>query len=310
MLKEMRDAAGDSGEFYTPRAVVKFIVAAIDPRLGETVLDPAAGTGGFLVESFEHLQKQAKSAEDYRTLQRESLSGVEAKPLPYLLCQMNLLLHGLENPQIDSQNALRSPLREVGDRDRVNVIVTNPPFGGEEERGILSNFPEDKQPAETALQFLQLIMRKLRRPVGGTKAGRCGMVVPNGVLFGDGVCARIKEELLKEFNLHTVVRLPNGVFSPYTSIPTNLLFFDRSGPTREIWYYEQPLPEGRKNYTKTQPMQFEEIAECLVWWKKRQENERAWKVASQDVLKYDDDCRPRSLDLYTSRIVDSNAGSS
>lgn len=214
MLKEMRDAAGDSGEFYTPRAVVKFIVAAIDPRLGETVLDPAAGTGGFLVESFEHLQKQAKSAEDYRTLQRESLSGVEAKPLPYLLCQMNLLLHGLENPQIDSQNALRSPLREVGDRDRVNVIVTNPPFGGEEERGILSNFPEDKQPAETALQFLQLIMRKLRRPVGGTKAGRCGMVVPNGVLFGDGVCARIKEELLKEFNLHTVVRLPNGVFSP------------------------------------------------------------------------------------------------
>jgi type I restriction enzyme M protein len=144
-----------------------------------------------------------------------------------------------------------------------------------------------KQTAETALLFLQLIMRKLRRPFGGFEPGRCGMVVPNGVLFGDGVCARIKEELLKEFNLHTIVRLPNGVFAPYTSIPTNLLFFNRSGPTKEIWYYEQPLPEGRKNYTKTQPLQFEEFAPCLEWWKKREVNERAWKVQASDVLKYD-----------------------
>src|SRR5438128_2614021 len=164
--------------------------------------------------------------------------------------------------------------------------MTNPPFGGEEERVILSNFPEDKQTAETALLFLQLIMRKLRRPVGGSKGGRCGMVVPNGVLFGDGVCARIKEDLLKEYNLHTIVRLPNGVFAPYTSIPTNLLFFDRSGPTKDIWYYEQPLPQGRKNYTKTQPMQFEEFAACLEWWHNRIENDRAWKVAAKDVLKY------------------------
>ncbi len=201
---------------------------------------------------------------------------------------MNLLLHGLEYPEIDPGNALRFPLREIGDKDRVDVIMTNPPFGGEEERGILSNFPEDKQTAETALLFLQLIMRKLRRPVGGSKGGRCGMVVPNGVLFGDGVCARIKEELLKDFNLHTIVRLPNGVFAPYTSIPTNLLFFDRSGPTKDIWYYEQPLPEGRKNYTKTQPMQFEEFAPCLEWWKKRKENGVAWKVKAQDVLKYDE----------------------
>lgn len=284
LLKEMRDAAGDSGEFYTPRSVVRFIVAVTNPRLGETVLDPAAGTGGFLVEAFEHLKNQCKRTEDHVRLQKASLLGVEAKPMPYLLCQMNLLLHGLESPEIDPGNALRLPLREIGDRDRVDIIMTNPPFGGEEERGILGNFPDDKQTTETALLFLQLIMRKLRRPIGGQKGGRCGMVVPNGTLFGDGVCARIKEELLKEFNLHTIVRLPNGVFAPYTSIPTNLLFFDRSGPTKEIWYYEQPLPEGRKNYTKTQPLQFEEFAPCIAWWGNRVENERAWKVPAAEVV--------------------------
>lgn len=298
MLKEMRDAAGDSGEFYTPRALVKFIVSVVDPRLGETVLDPAAGTGGFLVAAFEHLKKQCKKTEDFRQLQRGSLHGTEPKSLPYLLCQMNLLLHGLEYPEITPTNALGTPLREIGDKDRVDVIMTNPPFGGEEERGILGNFPEDKQTAETALLFLQLIMRKLRRPGGGAKPGRCGMVVPNSVLFGDGVCARIKEELLKEFNLRTIVRLPNGVFAPYTSIPTNLLFFDRSGPTKEIWYYEHPLPEGRKNYTKTQPMQFEEFAPCLEWWKKREANERAWKVQASNVLKYDENVNLVSVDLY------------
>jgi type I restriction enzyme M protein len=283
MLREMRDAAGDSGEFYTPRALVKFIVTAVDPRLGETVLDPAAGTGGFLVEAFEHLKKQSKKAEDFTRLQKGTLYGIEPKPLPYLLCQMNLLLHGVEYPDIDSGNALRFPLREIGDKDRVDVIMTNPPFGGEEERGILSNFPEDKQTAETALLFLQLIMRKLRRPVGGSKGGRCGMVVPNGVLFGDGIAARIKEELLKEFNLHTIVRLPNGVFAPYTGIPTNLLFFDRSGPTKKIWYYENPK-RANGNYSKSKPMQFEEFGDCLSWWKKREENDRAWKVAVSDVL--------------------------
>jgi type I restriction enzyme M protein len=284
MLKEMRDAAGDSGEFYTPRALVKFIVTIIDPKLGETVLDPAAGTGGFLVEAFEHLNKQCKKAEDFSQLQEGTLYGIEPKPLPYLLCQMNLLLHGVEYPEIDPLNALRFALREIGDKDRVDVIMTNPPFGGEEERGILANFPEDKRTAETALLFLQLIMRKLRRPVGGSKGGRCGMVVPNGVLFGDGICARIKKEFLEEFNLHTIVRLPNGVFAPYTGIPTNLLFFERSGPTKHIWYYEQPLPEGRKNYTKTAPIQFEEFADCLAWWKKREENERAWKVSAAELL--------------------------
>jgi type I restriction enzyme M protein len=286
MLREMRDSAGDSGEFYTPRPVVKFIVAVIDPKLGETILDPAAGTGGFLVEAFTHLQKQCKKTEDLNRLQKGTLFGIEPKPLPYLLCQMNLLLHGLESPDIDPDNALRFPLREIGDKDRVDIIMTNPPFGGEEERGILSNFPEDKQTAETALLFLQLIMRKLRRPVGGAKPGRCGMVVPNGTLFGDGVCAKIKEELLKEFNLHTIVRLPNGVFAPYTGIPTNLLFFERSGPTKEIWYYDLPKRESG-NYSKSKPMQFEEFQHCIEWWGNREVGDRAWKVRAEEILKYD-----------------------
>ena len=284
MLKEMRDAAGDSGEFYTPRSVIRFMVEVTDPRLGEVVLDPACGTGGFLVETFEHLKKQCKRAEDFKKLQKESILGADAKPLPYLLCQMNLLLHELEYPQIDPENSLRFPLREIGDKDRVDIVLTNPPFGGEEERGILSNFPEDKQTAETTLLFLQLIMRKLRRSIGNKKGGRCGIVVPNGTLFGDGVCARIKKELLEEFNLHTIVRLPNGVFAPYTGIPTNLLFFERNGTTRDIWYYEVPLPEGRKQYTKTQPIQFEEFRPVIEWWNNRKENEYAWKVSVKKII--------------------------
>ena len=281
MLREMRDAAGDSGEFYTPRPVVRLMVTVTDPRLGETMLDPASGTGGFIVETFNHLSKQVKTVADRKVLQEKSLFGCEPKTLPYLLCQMNLLLHGLDAPQIDPGNSLRFKLTDIGERDRVDVILTNPPFGGEEEKGIQGNFPEDKQTAETAMLFLQLIMRKLRRHGGKSRAA---VVVPNGTLFGDGVCARIKEELLKEFNLHTIVRLPNGVFAPYTGIPTNLLFFDRSGPTREVWYYEQPLPEGRKNYTKTAPIQFEDFAPLVSWWNKRKESDLAWKVPVAELL--------------------------
>jgi type I restriction enzyme M protein len=300
MLREMRDAAGDSGEFYTPRAVVRLMVAVTDPRLGETVLDPASGTGGFLVESYNHLAKQVKTVADRKVLQEKSLFGCEPKTLPYLLCQMNLLLHGLDAPQVDPGNSLRFKLTDIGERDRVDVILTNPPFGGEEEKGIQGNFPEDKQTAETALLFLQLIMRKLRKqqvPLAhrmgegsGVRTARAAVVVPNGTLFGDGVCARIKEELLKEFSLHTIVRLPNGVFAPYTSIPTNILFFDRSGPTREVWYYEHPLPEGRKNYTKTAPIQFEEFAPLIAWWDhpgpgtQRKEDNRAWNVPAAELL--------------------------
>jgi len=280
MLKEMRDAAGDSGEFYTPRAVVRFVVAVVDPRIGETVLDPACGTGGFLVEAFAHMEKQCKTVQQRRQLQQGGIMGGEAKPLPYLLAQMNLLLHGLDTPRIEPGNSLAVALRDIGDRDRVDVILTNPPFGGEEERGILSNFPEDKQTAETALLFLQLIMRKLKR---APQPGRAAVVVPNGVLFGDGIAARIKEELLREFNLHTIVRLPNGVFAPYTDIPSNLLFFERGGPTHSIWYYELPLPEGRKKYSKTAPIQFEEFAPVRAWCARREEGPQSWKVSAEDV---------------------------
>ena len=285
MLREMRDAAGDSGEFYTPRPVVRFMVQALEPRLGETVLDPACGTGGFLVESYTHLLEQARTIEDRETL-GTSIVGGEAKPLPYLLSQMNLLLHGVEYPRISTGNSLATRIAEIGERDRVDVILTNPPFGGEEEAGIRDNFPPDRRTSETALLFLQLIMRKLRRnPRQGYGPARAGVVVPNGTLFGDGVAGRIKQELLTEFNLHTIVRLPNGVFAPYTSIPTNLLFFERTGrPTEDVWYYELPAPEGRKQYTKTAPIRFEDFVECQEWWSHRRETECAWRVPANVLL--------------------------
>jgi len=272
MLKEMRDAAGDSGEFYTPLPVVRFMVKAIEPKLGETIFDPACGTGGFLAEAYEYLKQQCGSQE-WKVLQK-SITGGEAKSLPLMLAHMNLLLHGFEYPDIDDGNSLRFTLSEMGVESQVDVILTNPPFGGEEEDRIQKNFPPNRKTKETALLFLQSIMRRLREK---RKPGRAAVVFPNGVLFGDGVCAKLKEDLLKDFNLHTIMRLPNGVFAPYTSIPTNVLFFDRSKPTEEIWYYEIPLPEGRKTYTKTKPIQEEEFAECLEWWNNRQENERVWK---------------------------------
>jgi type I restriction enzyme M protein len=215
MLREMRDAAGDSGEFYTPRAVVRLMVEIIDPSLGETVLDPASGTGGFLVEAFSHLEKQVKTVADRRTLQTRSLSGCEAKSLPYLLCQMNLLLHGLDAPQIDPGNALRFKLSEIGEKDRVDVILTNPPFGGEEEKRIQGNFPDDRRTGETALLFLQLIMRKLKR--GRTKANRparTAVVVPDGTLSAAGTAALIRASLLDDFSLKDIIQLPPGAFSP------------------------------------------------------------------------------------------------
>jgi len=297
MLKEMRDSAGDSGEFYTPRPVVQLMVAVTDPQLGETVLDPACGTGGFLVEAYKYLRKQCKTVEDHELLQ-SSIKGGEAKPLPFLLCHMNLLLHGMEYPEIDSGNSLRFRLSEIGDTERVDFILTNPPFGGEEEPGIQANFPAGMRTSETALLFLQLIMRKLRRAKpGDIGGGRAGVVVPNGTLFGDGVAARIKYDLLQNFNLHTIVRLPNGVFSPYTSIETNLLFFNRYGPTKKIWYYEHPLPTGRKNYTKTIPLEFHEFSTLLEWWRDREENEYAWVVHVKDVIKLNKDGSLLSVDL-------------
>jgi type I restriction enzyme M protein len=281
MLREMRDAAGDSGEFYTPRPVIRFIVQQVDPQLGETVLDPACGTGGFLVESLENMRPHVRSVEELRSLDTD-VRGIEKKPLPYLLGMMNLLLHEVQQPHIVRGNALARPVTEIRNADRVDVVLTNPPFGGEEEKGVQANFPEATRTAETAWLFLQLVQRILR------PGGRCGIVVPNGVLFAEGVGARIKERLLAECDLHTVVRLPPGVFAPYTSIPTNLLFFEKTGRTKEVWFYELPLPEGRKNYSKTKPLRFEEFAECQAWWggpgrNGRGENEHAWRVPIADI---------------------------
>ncbi|MEO6718882.1 MAG: class I SAM-dependent DNA methyltransferase [Ferruginibacter sp.] len=297
ILKEMRDASGDAGEFYTPRPVVKFMVEMLDPKIGETVLDPASGTGGFLVEAFEHLKKQAKTVEQQEILQSKSIIGGEAKPLPYLLCQMNLLLHGLNYPNIDSRNSLRKPLRDIGDSERVQIILTNPPFGGEEEKGILNNFPDDKKTAETALLFLQLIMRKLKKKKPTSEGGRAAIVVPHGTLFADGIAARVKKQLVDEFNLHTIVRLGEGIFAPYTNIPCNLLFFQQGEPTKEIWYYELLPPDGRKNYSKTKPIQHEEFIEIKKWWAKRQESDVAWKAKLKDILLKDEEGKLLNVNL-------------
>ena len=284
MLREMRDAAGDSGEFYTPRAVVRFMVTVTNPRLGESILDPASGTGGFLVEAFNHLSQQVKTVADRKVLQEKSLFGCEPKTLPYLLCQMNLLLHGLDAPQIDPGNSLRFKLTDIGERDRVDVILTNPPFGGEEERGIQGNFPEDKQTAETALLFLQLIMRRLHRvPASAKKPARAAVVVPESVMSDGGVAGRIRREIVEDFNLHTIVRLPKGVFEPYSDIQTNLLFFDRDTSTKGVWFYEHEVPSHRQNmqnpcYTRSIPLRFEELQPVINWWSKREANSQAWFV--------------------------------
>ncbi|HHE37769.1 MAG TPA: SAM-dependent DNA methyltransferase [Candidatus Cloacimonetes bacterium] len=284
ILKEMRDASGDAGEFYTPRPVVQFMVDVINPKIGETVLDPACGTGGFLVASFEHLKKQAQTIEQKDILQKDSIFGGEAKSLPYLLSQMNLLLHGLKFPQIDPLNSLRFRLQEIGDNERVDIIITNPPFGGEEEKGILNNFPKDKRTSETALLFLQLIMRKLRRKKINQKGGRAAVVVPNGTLFADGVAARIKKHLIDNFNLHTIIRFGDGVFAPYTDIPSNVLFFEHGKPTENIWFYEIAVPDDRKKYSKTKPLQSRELEPVKEWWYDRKETEFAWNVKIEDIV--------------------------
>jgi type I restriction enzyme M protein len=281
MLRDMRDAAGDSGEFYTPRPVIRFMVEQIAPVLGERVLDPACGTGGFLVETLEHLRPTLSSVEEVRALEGD-LRGIEKKPLPYLLGMMNLLLHEVQQPHLTRANALARSVTEIRKADRVDVVLTNPPFGGEEEKAIQANFPEATRTAETAWLFLQLVQRMLDR------GGRCAIVVPNGVLFGTGVGTKIKERLLTECNLHTILRLPQGVFAPYTTIPTNILFFEKAGRTKEVWLYELPPPEGRKGYAKTRPLRFEEFAECQAWWgaqsrNGRKETERAWRVSLAEI---------------------------
>jgi len=284
--KILRDlqAAGNAGEFYTPRAVTQFMVDIVNPRLGETVLDPACGTGGFLVCALEHLRQQVKNEQDQATLQT-SVRGVEKKQLPHMLCVTNLMLHGVEVPSlIAHDNTLTRPLRDYGAADRVDVIITNPPFGGVEEPGTENNFPADVRTKETADLFLVLIKHLLK------PGGRGALVLPDGTLFGEGVKTRIKEQLLAECKLHTIVRLPNGVFAPYTGIKTNLLFFTKGQPTTDVWYYEHPYPAGVKNYNKTKPIRIEEFDAEKAWWgteadgfASRVESERAWKVSIDQI---------------------------
>ena len=277
ILRDLQNA-GNAGEYYTPRAVTQFMVERVDPQLGETVLDPACGTGGFLTCTIDHIRKHyVKTPADEQTLQA-SITGVEKKPLPHLLCVTNLLLHGIETPsQVRHDNTLSRPLRDYGPKDRVDVIVTNPPFGGTEEDGIEQNFPANFRTRETADLFLVLIMQLLK------PGGRAAIVLPDGTLFGEGVKTRIKEKLLDECNLNTIVRLPNGVFAPYTGIKTNLLFFKKGEKTKHVWYYEHQYPAGQKSYSKTKPIRIDEFEVERKWWKKRKENEFAWKVPVEQI---------------------------
>lgn len=283
ILRDLQ-SAGNAGEFYTPRAVTRFMVDRIDPKLGERIMDPACGTGGFLACAFDHVKSRyVKTAADHQTLQQQIL-GVEKKQLPHLLCTTNMLLHGIEVPvQIRHGNTLNKPLSSW-DSD-IDVLVTNPPFGGTEEDGIEQNFPADLRTRETADLFLQLIIEVLK------DKGRAAVVLPDGTLFGEGVKTKIKQLLTQECNLHTIVRLPNGVFAPYTGIKTNILFFTKGQPTQEVWFYEHPYPDGVKNYSKTKPMKYEEFAAEQAWWgdeadgfAARVENEQAWKVSIDDII--------------------------
>lgn len=279
MLREVRDAAGDSGEFYTPRPVIRFMVQQVDPKLGDVVLDPAAGTGGFLIESLEHMRPQATTVKRRETLYK-SLRGFEKKPLPYLLSTMNMLLHEVETPRITLGNSLQALMANKSKASQVDVILTNPPFGGAENSEISKAFPKEFQTAETAWLFLYLVMETLK------PGGRCAIVVPNSVLFDTGIGGRIKKHLFEACNLHTVVRLPDGVFAPYTDIPSNLLFFEKGGATKEVWFYQINPPGDRKRYTKTRPMHNEEFAGCESWWGGRErstrvETDQAWLVPTQ-----------------------------
>ena len=276
-------SAGNAGEYYTPRAVTAFMVDRIDPRPGETLFDPACGTGGFLSCALRHMrQRYVKRPEDETALQA-ALRAVEKKPLPHMLCVTNMLLHGVEDPGfVRHDNTLARPYIGWEQKDRVDIILTNPPFGGKEEDGIESNFPQHFRTKETADLFLALIVRLLK------PGGRAAVVLPDGSLFGEGVKTRLKEHLLEECSLHTIVRLPNSVFRPYASIGTNLLFFDKGAPTTDIWFYEHRVPEGQKAYSMTRPIRLEHLQDCIDWWggterAGRTETERAWKVTADEV---------------------------
>jgi type I restriction enzyme M protein len=278
LLKDLQ-SAGNAGEFYTPRGVTQFMTDMVDPKLGEKILDPACGTGGFLVCSIENIRgKYVNSVEDERLLQK-SINGVEVKQLPHVLAVTNMLLHGIDIPsQIKHDDALSRPLRDYEQKDRVDVVLTNPPFGGSMVDGTEMNFPADLRTKETADLFMIFIMHILK------DGARAGVVLPDTILFKeDGVKQRIKEKLLTECNLHTIVRLPNSVFQPYASIATNLLFFTKGKKTKEVWFYEHPLPEGYKAYSKTKTIQIEEFEPEKEWWNNRKETRYAWKVTIDEI---------------------------
>jgi len=289
ILKDLQ-SAGNAGEFYTPRAVTQFIVNRVDPKLGEIVLDPACGTGGFLACAIDHKRRiYVKAAEDEETL-INSIHGVEKKALPHMLCTTNMILHGIDTPtNIRHDNTLSRPYKDYGEKDRVHVIVTNPPFGGTEEDGIENNFPASFRTRETADLFMALIVKLLKNN------GRAAVLLPDGFLFGEGMKTRLKQELMEKCNLHTIVRLPNGVFAPYTGIKTNILFFTKKPEseqpaTKHIWFYEHPYPDGVSSYNKTKPMRFEEFQTEIDWWgseddgfKGRCLTEQAWRVGVEDI---------------------------
>jgi len=277
ILKDLQ-SAGNAGEYYTPRAVTKFVVEMINPKLGDKILDPACGTGGFLIDALEHIRENEVTTPEEEKILQDSIHGIEKKPLPHMLVMTNLILHGIDAPlNVRRGNSLAQSIRDITQKDRVDVILTNPPFGGQEQEMIKKGFPTQYQTSETADLFLIMIIELLKN------GGRSGIVLPDGSLTGDGVKARVREKLLTECNLHTIVRLPNSVFAPYATVATNLLFFTKGESTKEVWYYEHTLPEGQKSYSKTKTIQIEEFKPIIDWWKSREEGEFSWKVSIGDL---------------------------
>lgn len=277
-------SAGNAGEFYTPRAVTAFMADRIDPKPGEILLDPACGTGGFLTCAMRHMRDSHVKKPEDETAMLTALRGVEKKQLPHMLCVTNMLLHGVKDAGfVRHDNTLKRAYADYGESDRVDVVLTNPPFGGKEEAGIENNFPSQFRSRETADLFLALIVRLLK------KGGRAAIVLPNSTLFGDeGAKVKLKEHLIQECNLHTIVRLPGSVFSPYTGIATNLLFFEKGNSTNNVWFYEHLIPEGKKAYNKGNPILLEHFQPCIDWWgghkrKGRKETEHAWKVGAEEI---------------------------
>ncbi|MDD0824259.1 class I SAM-dependent DNA methyltransferase [Mannheimia sp. AT1] len=263
ILKSLQ-SAGNAGEFYTPRAVTDFMVKMIKPKLGERIADFACGTGGFLTSALKELEQQISSVSD-RTLFNNSVYGIEKKALPHLLCVTNLLLHDIDNPNVHHDNALEKSVKDYTEKDKFDVILMNPPYGGSEIEQIKTNFPAALRSSETADLFMSVIMYRLK------KNGRVAIVLPDGFLFGtDNAKMAIKKKLLEEMNLHTVIRLPHSVFAPYTSITTNILFFDNTKPTEKTWFYRLDMPKGYKNFSKTKPMKLEHFNEVMEWWENRQ----------------------------------------